>query len=142
VRKNIASLPACPHCGASAHHEDDAFCCGASLSDSQSTLPAWQWPAPDSHIAMSRIALSCLECGSRCASAHKVCRRCGARLVMIPRLLHPNHFRLYVAGPRTALAELVVDASLVVIGVLALNWAWNEVRQLRWRRRRAAGMPA
>jgi hypothetical protein len=41
---------------------------------------------------------------------------------MVPRLLHPNHFRVYVAGPRAALAELAVEVFwlAVVLGVLAL----------------------
>jgi hypothetical protein len=36
----------------------------------------------------------------------RVCRHCGARLVMLPRMLHPSHMRVFVAGPRAALYEL------------------------------------
>ncbi len=60
---------------------------------------------------------------NRCASGfRKVCRRRGAELVMVPRLLHPNHFRVYVAGPRAALAKLAVKLFwlVLVLGVLAL----------------------
>ena len=41
---------------------------------------------------------------------------------MVPRLLHPNHFRVYVAGPRAALAKLAVKLFwlVLVLGVLAL----------------------
>lgn len=49
-----------------------------------------------------------------------VCRRCGARLVMVPRLLRPNHVRVYVAGPRAALADLAVDVFWLAVGIAAL----------------------
>jgi len=51
-----------------------------------------------------------------------ICRRCGARLVMVPRLFHPNHFRVYVAGPRAALADLAVEGSgmLIMLAVMGL----------------------
>ena len=71
---------------------------------------------------MSRMALSCPECGAPMRFGfRKVCRQCGARLVMVPRLLHPNHMRVFVAGPRAALYELGVDLFwlAVVLGVLA-----------------------
>jgi predicted amidophosphoribosyltransferase len=127
VPKKIANLPTCPYCGAAAHHADARFCshCGASLTDSQAALPAWQRPAPAryAHIAMSRIALSCPECGEPMRFGfRKVCRRCGAELVMVPRLFHPYHMRVYVKGPGAALAELAVDVfwGAVILGVLAL----------------------
>ncbi len=52
----------------------------------------------------------------------KVCRQCGARLVMLPRLLHPNHYRVFVAGPSAALYELAFDAFwlIVVLFVIAV----------------------
>jgi hypothetical protein len=52
----------------------------------------------------------------------KVCRRCGAELVMIPRLLHPNHVRVYVKGLRAALAQLSIEVFwfALVIGALTL----------------------
>jgi hypothetical protein len=74
---------------------------------------------------MSRIALSCPECGEPMRFGfRKVCRRCGARLVMIPRLLHPNHFRVYVAGPRAALVNVTIEVfwfavSMAVLYVIA-----------------------
>lgn len=125
--KTVASLPTCQHCGAVAHSADARFCsyCGTSLTDSASELPSWQrsTPAKYSHVSMARIALSCPECGEPMRFGfRKVCRRCGARLVMIPRLLHPNHFRVYVAGPRAALTELGIELFwlVAVFGVLAL----------------------
>ncbi len=117
----------CPHCGATAHQADARFCghCGASLSGEASDLPHWQIPARArySHVAMPRIALSCPECGEPMRFGfRKVCRRCGAELIMVPRLFHPSHVRVYVKGPRAALAELGVELFwfAVVIGTLAL----------------------
>jgi predicted amidophosphoribosyltransferase len=103
VRKSIANLPGCSHCGAAVHHIDARFCshCGASVIESQSALPAWQRPVPAkySHVPMPRIALSCPECGEPMRFGfRKVCRRCGAELVMVPRLFHPYHMRVYVKG--------------------------------------------
>jgi hypothetical protein len=70
---------------------------------------------------MSRIALSCPECGEPMRFGfRKVCRRCGARLVMVPRLLHPNHFRVYVAGPRAALADLAVEGFWLLVSLAVL----------------------
>jgi len=70
---------------------------------------------------MSRMALSCPECGEPIRFGfRKVCRRCGAELVMVPRLLHPYHMRVYVKGPRAALAELAVEATWLVIGLAVL----------------------
>lgn len=117
----------CSRCGASTHMVGAHFCghCGASLTDAGSGLPEWQRPSPAkySHVSIPRTALSCPECGEPMRFGfRKVCRRCGARLVMIPRLLHPNHYRVYVAGPRAAVAELGVELFwlMVVLGVLAL----------------------
>ena len=126
-RKKVAGFAACSRCGSVKHAADARFCghCGASLSDSGSELPTWQRPTPArySHVAMSRMALSCPECGEPMRFGfRKVCRRCGAKLVMVPRLLHPYHVRVYVKGPRAALAELGVELFwfAVIIGVLAL----------------------
>ncbi len=72
---------------------------------------------------MTRMALSCPECGEPMRFGfRRVCRRCGARLVMVPRLFHPNHVRVYVAGPRAALADLGVEFFwlAVVLGAMAL----------------------
>jgi hypothetical protein len=72
---------------------------------------------------MSRIALSCPECGEPMRFGfRKVCRRCGAELVMVPRLFHPNHVRVYVKGPSAAFAGLMVEVfwGAVIFGVLAL----------------------
>lgn len=123
--KRNAAFPTCPQCGAISHHQDARFCsyCGASLADAKPELPAWQRPAPSrySHIAMARMALSCPECGEPMRFGfRKVCRRCGARLVMVPRLLHPNHVRVYVAGPRAALAELAVEVFWLLVGLAVL----------------------
>ena len=125
-RNPIANLPTCPRCGAAALFPNARFCglCGAPLTDGQSGLPEWQRPAPAkySHVAMSRRALSCPECGYPMQwGFKKICRQCGARLVMVPRLFHPNHMRVYVAGPRAALADLAVEGSafLIMLAVLA-----------------------
>ena len=88
-------------------------------------MPDWQRPAPAKyhHVVMNRRALSCPECGYPMQwGFKKICRQCGARLVMDPRLLHPNHMRVYVAGPRAALADLAVEGSALIIslGMLAL----------------------
>ena len=57
---------------------------------------------------MSRMALRCPECGEPMRFGfRKVCRRCGAKLVMVPRLFHLSHVRVFVAGPRAALTALV-----------------------------------
>ncbi len=121
------NLPTCPRCGAAALFPNARFCghCGASLAGDPDNLPRWQHPAPAkySHVSMSRMALSCPECGCpmRFGFRH-VCRRCGAHLVMVPRLLHPNHYRVYVAGPRAALADLAVEGSglLIMLAAMAL----------------------
>jgi predicted amidophosphoribosyltransferase len=112
--ENIVINPICPHCGATAHLASARFCshCGTGLIDRASAMAGWQRPTPArySHIVMSRIALSCPDCGEPMRFGfRKICRRCGAALVMIPRLLHPNHFRVYVGGPRAALAGLMVE---------------------------------
>jgi hypothetical protein len=74
-----------------------------------------------SHIVMSRIALVCPECGEPMLFGfRKQCWRCGAELVMVPRLLHPYHMRVYVKGPRAALAKLAVAATWLVIGLTML----------------------
>lgn len=121
-----AGFVSCPQCGAAALFPNARFCghCGAALTGSQSELPAWQHPAPAkySHVAMSRRALSCPECGYPMQwGFKKICRQCGARLVMVPRLFHWNHVRVYVAGPRAALADLAVEGTgfLIMLAVLA-----------------------
>jgi hypothetical protein len=118
--KNIASFYTCSRCGAVTHLPGACFCghCGASLGGGGSEMPSWQRPAPAryAHIAMSRMALSCPECGEPMKYGfRKICRRCGAKLVMIPRLLHANHVRVYVAGPRAALTALLVEGTHLVI---------------------------
>lgn len=52
----------------------------------------------------------------------KICRRCGAELVMVPRLFHPFHVKVYVRGPSAALAGLGVRLFWIaaILGVLAL----------------------
>ncbi len=117
----------CSRCGAIAYHTDARFCshCGAALDADESALPHWQQPAPArySHIVMSRMALSCPECGYAMRFGfRRVCRQCGAKLVMVPRLLHPNHYRVYVCGPRAALAGLTVELFWLaaIVGALAL----------------------
>jgi hypothetical protein len=39
---------------------------------------------------------------------------------MVPRLLHPNHVKVYVAGPRAALADLLVECFWLIVGLGAL----------------------
>ena len=122
---SASALRACPRCGAAALFPDARYCghCGAALADAETDSPARRRlaAAQYSHVAMRRIALSCPECGEpmRFGFRH-VCRRCGARLVMVPRLLHPNHVRVYVAGPRAALADLAVDGFWLAVGIAAL----------------------
>jgi hypothetical protein len=125
--KQIAASLICPRCGATAHMTGACFCghCGASLANAGSELPSWQRPAAAkySHVVMSRKALSCPECGYPIGLGFKhVCRQCGAHLVMVPRLLHPNHVRVYVAGPHAALADLAVEGSalILMLGAMAL----------------------
>jgi predicted amidophosphoribosyltransferase len=115
----------CPRCGAATHAAGARFCghCGARLDADASGLPEWQRPAPAkyNHVVMSRIALSCPECGEPMRFGfRKVCRRCGAKLVMVPRLLHVNHVRVYVAGPRAAFTALGVEAVHWAIAIAAL----------------------
>src|SRR5229473_7782248 len=104
----------CPRCGATALFPNARFCghCGASLIEAGSGLPEWQRPSPSryAHVSMPRIALSCPECGDPMRYGfRKVCRRCGAKLVMVPRLFHLSHVRVYVAGPRAAFAALTAE---------------------------------
>jgi hypothetical protein len=96
-----------------------------SLVGAAPEIPPWQRPAPAKyrHIGMSRMALSCPECGEPMRFGfRKICRRCGAKLVMVPRLLHTSHVRVFVAGPRAALTALAVEAVhlAILIAVLAL----------------------
>ncbi len=119
MQQSAANSPVCPICGATAHLPGARFCgnCGASL-----TGTAHERGRPKySHVSMTRIALSCPECGEpmRFGFRH-ICRRCGARLVMVPRLLHPNHVRVYVAGPRAAFADLAVEGFWLIVGVSVL----------------------
>src|SRR5260370_31960059 len=106
-RKRAAAFRTCPRCGAAPLHQDGRFCghCGASLTEAGTDLPEWQRPAPAkySHVVISRRALSCPECGYPMTWGFKrACRQCGAKLVMIPRIMHPNHLRVFVPGPRAA----------------------------------------
>jgi hypothetical protein len=57
------------------------------------------------------MAMSCPECGYEMRFGfRKVCRQCGAKLVMVPRLLHPSHMKVYVAGFEAMLTALFVRA--------------------------------
>ena len=122
----LSGLPNCTHCGASALFPNARFCghCGAPLGGGQSDLPQWQRPAPAKyhHVVISRIALSCPECGTPMRFGfRRVCRTCGAQLVMVPRLFHPYHMRVFVKGPSAALTSLESIVWLaVVLGVFAL----------------------
>jgi ribosomal protein L37E len=125
LRKHAMVSLRCPRCGTVSHLTDARFCghCGSNLTDAPPPLPQWERPAPAkySHVAMARIALSCPDCGEpmRFGFRH-ICRRCGARLVMVPRLFHPNHCRVYVAGPRAAMADLVVEVFWLLVGFATL----------------------
>ena len=115
----------CPRCGAAAIFPNARFCghCGAPLTGGQSNLPEWQRPAPAkySHVVMQRRALSCPECGYPMTFGFKhVCRQCGARLVEVPCLFHPNHLRVFVAGPRAALAYLAVEGTAWIVMLAAM----------------------
>jgi len=66
------------------------------------------------------MALSCPECGEPMRFGfRKVCRRCGAKLVMVPRLFHPYHVQVYVAGPTAALTALTVEGIHLAILIAA-----------------------
>ena len=68
------------------------------------------------------MALSCPDCGEPMRFGfRKVCRRCGAQLVTVPRLLHPYHVRVYVKGPRAALTLIGVMAAWL-FGTVAVVW--------------------
>jgi len=117
----------CHNCGAQQHLAGARFCgqCGASLSDIKPMMPAWQRPAPAKyeHVVMSRRALSCPECGHPMTwGFRRVCRQCGAKLVMVPRILHPSQVRVYVAGSRAALYALAGELFwlAVIFGAFAL----------------------
>jgi ribosomal protein L40E len=124
--KKIAAFPTCRRCGASPLVPHARFCghCGASLTEAGTNLPEWQRPAPAeySHVSIPRLALSCPECGEPIRFGfRKVCRQCGAKLVMIPRIMHPNHVRVFVPGPRAAAygcASLLTHLALL-LGILA-----------------------
>lgn len=122
---NAPASAVCPRCGAAALFPGARYCghCGAPLADAETDPAARHRPTAGrfSHVAMRRIALSCPECGEPMRFGfRRVCRRCGARLVMVPRLLHPNHVRVYVAGPRAALADLAVDVFWLAVVIAAL----------------------
>jgi predicted amidophosphoribosyltransferase len=121
------AMPTCARCGARATFADARFCghCGAALQGGGAEMPAWQRPtaAKYQHVVMDRKALSCPECGYPISLGFKhLCRQCGAELTMVPRLLHPSHVRVYVKGPRAALATLVVEGFwlIVILTVMAL----------------------
>ena len=133
LRKSLASFPTCSRCGVTAHLPGARFCgqCGASLAGAESDLPRWQRPAPAMyhHVVMSRWALSCPECGQTMRFGfRRVCRRCGAQLVMVPRLLHPYHVRVFVKGPRAALYELGVDLFWLAVVIGAVNLIGNALK--------------
>jgi len=74
---------------------------------------------------MPWAALSCPECGEPARfSLSRVCPRCSAWLVMVPRLLHPNQLRVYVEGPRAALIDFMVEAFWLMISLAALANFW------------------
>ena len=117
---------ACPRCGAAALFLNARFCghCGAPLTGGQSELPHWQRPAPAKydHVAMSRRALSCPECGYPMTFGFKrVCRRCGAQLAMVPRILHPGHVRVFVRGFRAAGYALAGELLWFAVILVALG---------------------
>ena len=81
---------------------------------------------------MKRLVLSCPECGEPMPYAfQKVCRRCGAKLIMVPQRFHWKRLRVFVQGPQATLYAFttlvmyltVVCAVLLVIGIVmtALN---------------------
>jgi len=51
----------------------------------------------------------------------KVCRQCGAQLVMLPSILHPYHMKVFVRGPSAALYELAGYAVWLAIGLGVLH---------------------
>ncbi len=111
-------FPVRSRCRAVMHVAETRVCSqrGASLVDNTGKLPTRQRPAPAkySHIAMSRMALRHPECGEPMRFGfRKVCRRCGAELIMVPRLLHPYHMRVYVKGPRADLRKWHVRAARI-----------------------------
>ncbi len=123
----ISAIPTCPSCGLTRHLPSAGFCsqCGDALTSAETRLAPLQPPAPAKyqHVSMRRIALRCPECGEAMSfSFRKVCRACGAELVMIPRLLDWNHVRVYLKAPRAALTALVVEGVhlAILFALLAL----------------------
>ncbi len=124
-RQETSLSQTCARCGSVTHLPGARFCgqCGARLDGQQTDLPQWQRPSPAKyhHVVMRRIALSCPECGAPMRFGfRRVCRQCGARLVMLPRILHPNHYRVFVGGPRAALYDLAFDAFWLIAVLLVM----------------------
>jgi len=127
------AFPICPRCGATAHLRGARFCgqCGAALNQSTADLPVWQKPAPAKyhHIVMSRRAMSCPECGYPMMwGFKKVCRQCGAQLVMVPSILHPYHMRVFVRGPSAALYTLAGELLWLAAGLAVLAAIGNALK--------------
>jgi uncharacterized protein (DUF983 family) len=105
-----------------------------ALAAAGSELPSWQRPAPAkySRVGMSRMALSCPECGEPMRFGfRKVCRRCGAKLVMIPQILHPSHVRVFVAGWNAmfyGLLRMVVWGSVLFAALMLIGKACAPVK--------------
>jgi predicted amidophosphoribosyltransferase len=145
-RKTISAVPTCPRCCATALSLTALFCrhCGASLTEAgtdhthtfiarvrsyfawdaaaRGEPPAPPQPRPEKYddVSTPPMALSCPECGYAMSFGFRdVCRQCGARLVMVPRLLHWNHYEVYVAGPSAAAAALQVKAIKLAVLIAA-----------------------
>jgi hypothetical protein len=50
----------------------------------------------------------------------RVCRQCGAKLVMVSRFLHPMHKKVYVAGPRATLTALLIAGTYLALALVGL----------------------
>lgn len=54
----------------------------------------------------------------------QVCRRCGAKLIMIPHIIHRNHYRVFVPGLRAAVygcASALMPIALLLGGLVAIG---------------------
>jgi predicted amidophosphoribosyltransferase len=135
-RKLAATFPSCARCGATARSSSAQFCrtCGDKLSRRVGNLTDWQRhaPAKGKVVSMKQHVLSCPECGEPMRYAfRKVCRQCGANLVMMPQRFHWNHMRVFVQGPRATLytfTSLVIYLAFAFAVLIAVRVVMNALK--------------
>jgi hypothetical protein len=97
-------------------------------------LTDWQRhaPAKGKVVSMKQHVLSCPECGEPMRYAfRKVCRQCGANLVMMPQRFHWNHMRVFVQGPRATLytfTSLVIYLAFAFAVLIAVRVVMNALK--------------